>query len=316
MVPRRGLEPPRLSALVPETSASTNSATWALARRQIRVALSPCQIGAAEACSSLASPHRGPVQRGTDPVFAAANAPPHQPIRSARHDRQIPPSTRWSPSSAARASSAATWCGRLAKRGYRIRVAVRRPDLAGHLQPLGRVGQIHAVQANLRYAGFGRGRRARRRRRGQPGRHPVRARPPALRRRAGLRRRAVALAAARHGARLVHVSAIGADENSPSPYARTKAQGEKLRARGACRSAVIMRPSIVFGPEDDFFNRFAAHGAHLAGAAADRRRRRRGSSRSSSATSPRRSPRAVDGQRARPARSTSSAARRCTRSRS
>src|ERR1700681_4720912 len=39
----------------------------------------------------------------------------------------------------------------LAKRGYRIRVAVRRPDLAGFLQPLGRVGQIHAVQANLRY---------------------------------------------------------------------------------------------------------------------------------------------------------------------
>src|SRR2546428_10908051 len=41
----------------------------------------------------------------------------------------------------------------LAKRGYRIRVAVRRPELAGHLQPLGRVGQIHAVQANLRYPG-------------------------------------------------------------------------------------------------------------------------------------------------------------------
>src|SRR6187200_3526124 len=40
----------------------------------------------------------------------------------------------------------------LCKRGYRIRVAVRRPELAGHLQPLGRVGQIHAVQANLRYA--------------------------------------------------------------------------------------------------------------------------------------------------------------------
>ena len=39
----------------------------------------------------------------------------------------------------------------LAKRLYRIRVAVRRPDLAGHLQPLGRVGQIHAVQANVRY---------------------------------------------------------------------------------------------------------------------------------------------------------------------
>src|ERR1700756_1676718 len=39
----------------------------------------------------------------------------------------------------------------LAKREYRIRVAVRRPELAGHLQPLGRVGQIHTVQANLRY---------------------------------------------------------------------------------------------------------------------------------------------------------------------
>ena len=64
----------------------------------------------------------------------------------------------------------------LAKLGYRIRVAVRRPELAGYLQPLGRVGQIHAVQANLRYPGFGRGRRARRRRGDQSGRHPVRAR--------------------------------------------------------------------------------------------------------------------------------------------
>ena len=39
----------------------------------------------------------------------------------------------------------------LAKRGYRVRVAVRRPELAGYLQPMGRVGQIHAIQANLRY---------------------------------------------------------------------------------------------------------------------------------------------------------------------
>ena len=59
--------------------------------------------------------------------------------------------TRWSPSSAARASSAAIVVRALAQAAYRIRVAVRRPDLAGHLQPLGRVGQIHAVQANLRY---------------------------------------------------------------------------------------------------------------------------------------------------------------------
>ena len=67
----------------------------------------------------------------------------------------------------------------------------------------------------------------------------------------------VARAAGAAGAPLVHVSAIGADENAPSRYARSKAEGERrvLAARG---TAVIMRPSIVFGPEDDFFNRFAA----------------------------------------------------------
>jgi len=67
----------------------------------------------------------------------------------------------------------------------------------------------------------------------------------------------VALAAHAHGARLVHVSAIGADENSPSAYARSKAKAEHL-VLAAQASAVIMRPSIIFGPEDDFFNRFAA----------------------------------------------------------
>ena len=145
----------------------------------------------------------------------------------------------------------------LAKLGYRIRVAVRRPDLAGFLQPLGRVGQIHAVQANLRYPAsveaaargadvvinlvgilFERG----------PQRFDaVQA--------AGAE--AVALAAAAFGARMVHVSAIGADEQSPSHYARSKAAGEKL-VLAAVPSAVILRPSVVFGPEDDFFNKFAA----------------------------------------------------------
>jgi uncharacterized protein YbjT (DUF2867 family) len=145
----------------------------------------------------------------------------------------------------------------LCKRDYRIRVAVRRPELAGHLQPLGKVGQIHAVQANLRYpasveaamrdshvainlvgilteggaqtfdAVQGRG--------------------------AG----AVAKAAGAVGARMVHVSAIGADENSPSRYARAKAAGEKA-VLSATPAATIMRPSIVFGPEDQFTNRFAA----------------------------------------------------------
>ncbi|HEY7300177.1 MAG TPA: complex I NDUFA9 subunit family protein [Xanthobacteraceae bacterium] len=145
----------------------------------------------------------------------------------------------------------------LCKEGYRIRVAVRRPELAGHLQPLGRVGQIHAVQANLRYPAsveaaardadvlinlvgilFERGRQR-------------------FEEVHGLGAETVARAASAFGARLVHVSAIGANEASSSLYARTKAQGEKL-VRAAMPSATIFRPSIVFGPEDHFFNRFAA----------------------------------------------------------
>jgi uncharacterized protein YbjT (DUF2867 family) len=144
----------------------------------------------------------------------------------------------------------------LAKRGYRIRVAVRRPDLTGHLQPLGRVGQIHAVQANLRYPHsveaaardadvvinlvgilFERGKQ----------------RFDAVQARGA---ESVALAAASFGARMIHVSAIGADENSPSLYARSKAEAEKL-VLAAVPDTIIMRPSIIFGPEDSFFNRFA-----------------------------------------------------------
>jgi NADH dehydrogenase len=145
----------------------------------------------------------------------------------------------------------------LAKRGYRIRVAVRRPDLAFHLQPLGRVGQIHAVQANLRNAAsveaaardasavinlvgilFERGKQKF---------ESVHA----------LGAEQVAQMANTHGARLVHVSAIGADETSPAQYARSKAAGER-RVLAAKPDAIIMRPSILFGPEDNFFNRFAA----------------------------------------------------------
>jgi uncharacterized protein YbjT (DUF2867 family) len=144
----------------------------------------------------------------------------------------------------------------LAKRDFRIRVAVRRPELAGHLQPLGRVGQIHAVQANVRY-------------------------PASVE--AAMRDSHVAInlvgiltadgaqsfdavqadgaetvakAAAAAGARMVHVSAIGADENSLSAYARSKAAGEKA-VLAVVPSATILRPSVVFGPEDQFTNRFA-----------------------------------------------------------
>jgi len=67
----------------------------------------------------------------------------------------------------------------------------------------------------------------------------------------------VALAAANHGARMIQVSAIGAGENSSSAYARAKAEGEKA-VLAATPDATIFRPSIMFGPEDDFFNKFAA----------------------------------------------------------
>ncbi len=144
----------------------------------------------------------------------------------------------------------------LAKSGWRIRVAVRRPDLAFHLQPLGRVGQIHAVQANVRnqdsvnravegadavvnlvgilYQS------------GQQRFDAVQARGAA----------AVARAAAARNAKLVQFSAIGADAQSKSAYARTKAAGETA-ALSSVPDANIVRPSIIFGPEDSFFNRFA-----------------------------------------------------------
>jgi uncharacterized protein YbjT (DUF2867 family) len=145
----------------------------------------------------------------------------------------------------------------LCKRDYRIRIAVRRPELAGFLQPAGKVGQIHAVQANLRYPasveaamrdaqivvnlvgilteGGGQTFEA------------VQARGAET----------VASAASAAGVRMVHVSAIGADENSPSAYGRSKAAGEKA-VLAAAPTATNQRPSLMFGPEDQFTNRFAA----------------------------------------------------------
>jgi NADH dehydrogenase len=145
----------------------------------------------------------------------------------------------------------------LAKRDYRIRVAVRRPELAGHLQPLGRVGQIHAVQANLRYPASVEA--AMRDSRAAVNLVGILAEGGAQRFDAvqALGAGAVAKAARDVGARMVHVSAIGADENSPSRYARSKAAGEKAVLE-AVLSASILRPSVVFGPEDQFSNRFAA----------------------------------------------------------
>jgi len=144
----------------------------------------------------------------------------------------------------------------LAKRGFRIRIAVRRPDLAGHLQPLGLVGQIMPVQANLRF----------------PASVEAAVRdaeivvnlvgvlaPSGAQTFDAVQAEgaaAAAQAAASVNARLVHVSAIGADENSTSRYYQTKAAGEKA-VLTAVPSATIMRPSLVFGPEDQLTNRFA-----------------------------------------------------------
>jgi NADH dehydrogenase len=142
----------------------------------------------------------------------------------------------------------------LARAGYRIRVAVRRPDLAGHVKPLGSVGQVVPIQANVRnkesvaaavrgagivinLAAIGI----------EKGKQRFRAVNVA-----GARN--VAEAAAASGVRtLVQMSALGADANSPSLFARSRAMGE-AEVRAHFPDAVIFRPSVIFGVGDDFFN--------------------------------------------------------------
>lgn len=145
----------------------------------------------------------------------------------------------------------------LCKRDYRVRVAVRRPELAGYLQPSGRLGQVHTVQANLRYPASVEA--------AVRDSHVVINLVGVLAESGGQTFDAVqakgaetvAKAAAAAGASLVHVSAIGADAESPSRYAKTKAAGEAA-VTAAVPSATIFRPSVMFGPEDQFTNRFAA----------------------------------------------------------
>ena len=146
----------------------------------------------------------------------------------------------------------------LADRGWRVRVASRRPDLAFHVQPQGRVGQVSAVQANLRYpasvAAALRGSHAVVNMVGiltEQGRQNFEAVHT-------FGTRAVVRAAQEAGIDAVlHVSAIGADPGSASAYARSKGRAESI-VRDAYPAATILRPSILFGPEDDFFNRFGA----------------------------------------------------------
>ena len=161
----------------------------------------------------------------------------------------------------------------LLKRGWRVRAAVRRPDLAGHLQPLGMVGWVQPIQANLRYRWSVD--------RAVEGADAVvnlvailtPVGPPALRRGPRLRRARRRRGGAGAGLdRVVHVSAIGADPESPSGLCAAARRRAKRPCSRRCPKSVVIRPSIVFGPEDHFFNRFAAHGADVAGPAADRRR--------------------------------------------
>ena len=145
----------------------------------------------------------------------------------------------------------------LAKRGHRIRVAVRRPDLAIHLQPLGTVSQIQPIQANLRYpnsvAAAIKGADAVINLVGilaESGRQTFSSVQSE-----GARN--VAKACQDEGiTNFVQMSALGADSNSSSVYAQTKAYAEQI-ATQLVPTATIIRPSIVFGPEDNFFNQFA-----------------------------------------------------------
>lgn len=146
----------------------------------------------------------------------------------------------------------------LAKRGWRVRVAVRRPHHAQFLRPMGVVGQIQLAQCNIRH---------------QPSIAAALTGADAVVNLVGVLYQNgpqgfdavqaggagnVARLAAEAGVRtFVHVSAIGADAASDSLYARSKGEGEKA-VRAAMPTATILRPSIVFGTEDQFFNRFAA----------------------------------------------------------
>lgn len=147
---------------------------------------------------------------------------------------------------------------RMAKAGWRVRVAVRRPNEAIFVKPYGAVGQVEPMLCNIRDDASVRA---------------VMSGADAVVNCVGILAEVgknqfdavqadgatrVARIAAEEGVdRIVHVSAIGADLESASEYARTKAQGEASVA-AHMPQAVILRPSIVFGPEDQFFNRFAS----------------------------------------------------------
>ena len=147
---------------------------------------------------------------------------------------------------------------RLAHKGFVVRVAVRDPERALFLKPMGAVGQVVPLSASVT---------------SEPGVHRAvegadvvvnlvgilaqRRKGDFTRVQAEGAERVARLSAAAGVGRLVHVSAIGADPAAPSEYGRTKGKGEQA-VRAAFPGATILRPSLVFGPEDHLFNRFAA----------------------------------------------------------
>ncbi|WP_299507293.1 complex I NDUFA9 subunit family protein [uncultured Roseobacter sp.] len=147
---------------------------------------------------------------------------------------------------------------RMAKAGWRVRVAVRRPNEAIFVKPYGVVGQVEPVLCNIRDDASVRAVMAGAdavvncvgilAESGKNGFDSVQAEGAA---------RVARIAAEEQVARLVHISAIGADAESDSDYARTKAEGE-AGVLEHMPQAAILRPSIIFGPEDQFFNRFAS----------------------------------------------------------
>ena len=146
---------------------------------------------------------------------------------------------------------------KMARRGWRVRVACRRPNEAMFVKPYGVVGQVEPVQCNIR---------------DEASMHAVISGADAVVNCVGILWQAgkntfeacqsegaglvVRLAAEEGVARFVHISAIGADADSESEYARTKAAGEAA-VLAAKPDAMILRPSIIFGTEDEFFNQFA-----------------------------------------------------------
>jgi len=146
---------------------------------------------------------------------------------------------------------------RMAQAGWRVRVAVRRPNEAMHVKPYGNVGQVEPVFCNIRdddsVRAVMRGADAVVNcvgtfdRKGRNNFQAVQAEGAT---------RIARLATEEAVSHLVHLSAIGADAQSDSEYAQSKAAGESGILEHFPQ-AVILRPSVVFGPEDQFFNRFA-----------------------------------------------------------